>query len=650
MMKNTLWVMSLAVLLTVGAGCPASTPAPDIKDVSVTDTADTADGTAPDTAGEPVGCCAISGVCPLGELCISGVCHVTPGSGCYYDGECSPGQTCNDSELCTTCGPDSTCEAKVGACKYGAGCCNSNGDCGGGERCVEGTCRPKPPAEGTCWDDSHCTGELVCEGGESCPCGVSGCTAEPGYCGTAGVCCSGDQECDGAVCVAGACHQAPTAGSCFADTDCDSGKVCAGAALCPCGSEESCKVLTTAGTCLDAADVVCQAHSDCDDGWVCLGGVACGPNLGPNECYLDSHCGLSAICDGGSVCPDGDTTCETPTSKGLCLTLPQVCDNESDCGPGLRCVVPDIFVCPDTDAPTEGICVPEKDEGCWSNNDCPFNLRCASEEICVDPAGCADSHYAGFCDTFPQEGDCCVSHADCASDHECRNNNTTATCPPNATAVCVPKPTLGEECYNYFDCPAGLVCNNAFICACNARCWRSRMGDCALPSEQYCNADTDCGTDSTCARDWECLSNPCYNTNDCALGGKCQADAVGQCWAHHQCESGQFCKGLKVCPSNTTCPQNDEAGSCAPKDDVGACCDSYYACAPGTRCVSAASNTECKLDVSSTCVPLTVFNQTCFTDEDCAESRKCDGQTVCACGQQDCTPAEGTCVLKGIGE
>jgi len=631
--------------------CPSNDPPPTSPDVTAPDvTTDAADTTADaDTGpGEQEGCCDITGVCALGEICIEGVCHPAPNSGCYFDGACNPGQTCQDAERCTTCGPDSSCNPVVGECLYGAGCCNADSECGAEEVCAEGVCRTRPTGEGACWTNAQCDAGLVCEGGDSCPCGVSGCTATPGYCGLAGACCLTDKECGDGVCVAGSCQEKPAAGSCFADSDCTDGKICAGAALCECGST-SCKVPTTPGTCLDAAEVVCQTHNDCDDGWICLAGVACGVQVTPEQCYLDAHCGPTGQCDGGVVCPQGET-CEAPTQKGLCLTKPVACTTDSECKPGLRCAIPDTYYCPGEDDPVEGVCVPELDEGCWNNDDCSGQLRCASEFICTDPEGCAEPHKAGFCFIYPIEGDCCVSHRDCGPGFQCRNNNTTETCPPNATAVCVPEPVIGETCYNYFDCPAGLVCNNAFICACNARCWRSMMGDCELPSEQFCNANTDCGTDSTCARDWECLFNPCFNTQDCALGGKCQKDKPGQCWSHYDCEADHYCKGLAICPSNTTCPQNDEPGVCAPEEEAGACCNSYFACGDGTRCVSAATNTECVLDVSSTCVPFTQFNVTCYSDEDCADSRYCEGQVVCPCGAEDCTPQEGNCVLKGIGD
>ena len=102
------------------------------------------------------------------------------------------------------------------------------------------------------------------------------------------------------------------------------------------------------------------------------------------------------------------------------------------------------------------------------------------------------------------------------------------------------------------------------------------------------------------------------------------------------------------CPADATCPEVDKPGLCAPEEEAGGCCDSYFACGTGLRCVSAVSKTSCKLDVSAICVPFGVFNSACYTDEECSPNRECSGQQMCACGLEGCDtpPKPGNCVLK----
>ena len=243
---------------------------------------------------------------------------------------------------------------------------------------------------------------------------------------------------------------------------------------------------------------------------------------------------------------------------------------------------------------------------------------------------------------------CCDSHLDCDPEFECRNSNTSFTCPPTSTAVCLPKPEFGLTCWNYKDCPDSQVCIKARLCACGARCFKSSRGFCEPASQQNCNADIDCGSNYSCARDLECVVNPCFSTNDCPLGGMCKPDVPGSCWTHQECGDGNYCKGLRICPSDATCPEDDKPGMCAPEEEKGGCCDSYFACGVGLQCISAVSKTGCKLDISAVCVPYGVFNTDCYTDDDCSPNRKCEGQSICACGLEDCnTPvAAGKCVLK----
>jgi hypothetical protein len=436
-------------------------------------------------------------------------------------------------------------------------------------------------------------------------------------------------------------------GACYSDVDCEGNKVCAGAYICPC-NDATCIVPSTPGVCIPAEGACCIDGSDCAQTALCVAGEACEPAPGGNQCYLDPHCGPGRVCSGADLCGCEDL-CPTGASvAGTCRTLVSTCKKDVDCGVGLVCATPDQAWCPDKPNPVNGVCVPEVDEGCWNADDCKGDERCAAEVICTDLAGCSQPNTPGFCLPYPLKGDCCDSHLDCEPGMECRNSNTTVTCPPTTSAVCLPAPKYGEDCWNYLDCPSGQACNKAWICACNARCGKSHEGWCGSMMGQGCHTDVDCGTGYTCVRDEQCKLNPCYNSAECPTAGTCKSNINAYCWSNNSCGGGQYCDGLRVCPVDTTCEDPDQPGVCAPLEQIGECCDSYKACEAGGRCISAVNGTGCILDVSSICVPYVQFNITCFSNDDCEPSRECQGAALCPCGLAGCDdpPAPGSCVLK----
>jgi len=647
----------LGVVLTI-ASC--SSEGPNATADAAADADAGADASQPDGTHEAdtgPGCCS-PGTCAPGQRCLQGRCHTVPGEGsCLLDDDCRPGQVCDEPTVCAC--DDEACEPNPGRCLYPPPCCNADDECAGDgttKVCFEGRCEATAP--GTCWDDRQCPDGQVCEGVTSCPCGLSpgdpGCEGEaaPGYCALPGACCAGDAECGpGGACVAGGCVPKPSPGRCFADADCGAGEVCAGAYECACDGDGPCAVSTTPGWCLAPGEAACTRADQCGEARLCVaheGGALCVPVPPPEGCYEDANCGAGRTCYGATWSGDGAGPGAAPT-PGVCHTETRACQDDAGCGPGMRCVLPDRGWCAAPGVapapPAQGLCVPLTDDGCWAKGDClPFE-RCTGEVICDDPAGCDAPNHAGYCTNPPLEGDCCTSHQECGPGYECRNADTTMTCPPMDTATCLPVPDYGDSCWNFMDCPTGMVCNRVFVCPCNARCWRSREGACELASEQFCNSNIDCGGEYTCARDLECLFNPCISSDDCGLGGKCHLTLPGQCWSHAECGDGNYCKGLSLCPSDTTCPDNDQPGQCAPQEEAGACCQSYFACGPGLRCLSTVTKTECELDPSSVCVPFGTFNQDCFSDADCAANRKCVGAKVCPCGVSSCTdpPQAGSC-------
>ncbi len=639
--RALLAVSLIAAFLSAGCGSDTD-PAEDTSaDTTVADTQ--ADTQVEDTAEDGTRCCPL-GVCAQGQSCVAGACLPTLGIGqCYYDGECDAGQVCNGATACG-CG-DIDCTPRAGSCGYPAGCCNTSGDCDGSERCIEGRCLEQPPS-GECYTDSSCSAGEVCEGATSCPCGVDGCEAAPGVCGIEGVCCKTDGECGpGGVCRHGGCVEAPTSGQCYGDDDCSGSDVCHGAARCPCGAD--CSIATSPGVCGAAGSLCCAADSDCLGGEICVEGRGCVPSpsvLAEDDgCYVDGHCGHGRVCLGAELCECGDASCEMVA--GNCWTGHQPCVDEGDCGVGLTCRIVDPLYCPGAGEPTEGLCVPEADGGCWATDECHQDLRCGEEEVCLDPQGCDEPNVKGSCLEKVLLRDCCSSHVECEEGTTCRNQNSSVTCPPNSSSVCLSVPELGVTCWNRDDCPEGLVCNRAWICGCNGKCRRSSEGSCEEPT--FCQDNLDCATDELCARDTECINSPCTTTSTCDPGGQCQPIIEGLCWTHSECGDGNYCEGVRVCPPNGDCLVPDAPGECAPRRQLGECCTSHRGCDSGMRCISVAADTACILDFSSVCVPAVASNLACYADEDCGPNQHCAGSQICPCGVESCEgdPIPGTCVV-----
>ena len=630
--------LAVAALLA-GFGCGGDSNTPD--DVTVETDRPAPDVVPqPDTTNAGTECCPL-GVCSLGNVCVAGACLPEPGIGqCYFDGQCAAGQRCDGAESCA-CGA-TDCASVPGQCRYPSGCCNDDAECGGG-RCVSGQCQAAV-ADG-CWVDADCTqASPSCENIAACACGDTTCDAKPGVCGIAGRCCTGDSECGaGQVCRGGACFAAPAADACFEDRDCSGGAVCHGATLCPCGADEdTCTVPTTAGTCLAPDDACCSTASDCDAGNICIEGKACAPAPEDNGCYVDGHCGVGRVCVGAHVCDCGAEGCEMVA--GQCLTTAVPCSDDGDCGAAMVCVIPDPLYCPDAPPPTQGVCVAAVDQGCWASAECHQDLRCASEVVCLDPEGCDEPNVAGECAVDVRLRDCCNSHIECEPGTTCRNQNTSLTCPPSKSAVCLAEPEYGTTCWNLHDCPDGFVCNLSWICGCNGKCYRNRIGKCEQP--KYCQSNLDCGADRLCAKNDECAFSPCTSASTCNIGGRCQLPVADRCWTHAECGDGNYCAGLQVCPSDATCFLPDGPGTCEPRGALGQCCTSYRGCEPGLRCVSVQNKTGCNLDATSVCVPAITAPIECYADDDCDSGQTCSGAVVCPCGVDTCDgpPIAGICV------
>ncbi len=635
---------TFATLFLASCGGEESATSPDTAPEVVTP-----DATTPDAAPErAVGCCP-QGICPTSEACYAGAClPVARGEdACYLAAECAPGQICAGAVTCA-CGE--TCEPTAGRCAWPEGCCNADTDCAAGQRCEGGRCLDAP--RDGCWADGDCAAGRACEGAKVCGCGDSGCESTPGWCALPGVCCVLDAECgpDG-QCLDGRCVAEPAGDSCWRDADCGGAETCRGASTCPCtpgaGDVANCALPSTPVRCEGPDNTCCSADADCGAGELCVEGRGClpRPDVAANSCWVDGHCGAGRVCEGATLCDCNEADCAP--RAGTCRTEVIACNpDSSQCPAGLKCVVPDRAFCPGEASPEEGVCVPLNDEGCWTSDDCNPNVRCGAEVVCLTEGGCEAPNRPGICDTKVRKWDCCNSHRECGPGLECRNQNSSQTCPPSGSAVCVPIPDAGRTCWNYDDCPDGLACQKVVICGCNGRCFFNRIGQCEAPT--FCEADTDCGDFMACARDVECILSPCSSVTTCPFGGTCQERVEGRCWNHETCETGEYCAGLQICPPDTTCAYPDTPGLCAPRADLGECCSSYKGCKPGLRCVSGGLGSSCSLDTTSVCVPATAVGGLCYTDEDCDRSEFCEGEHVCPCGLEGCEgdPRPGRCAAR----
>jgi len=651
-------VMAAAVVAALGA-CGGGSGGQDAGDTRADATTTTDATVAPDTGPATIACCPL-GNCGFGQECVQGAClpeakDTVERRGCYFDGECPSGATCEGETVCGCGIPVADCAGVPGACRYPTGCCNGDGDCGGGQVCVAGQCKAKA-GEGSCWRDAQCDGGQVCEGAVACACGDASCQDRIGRCGIPGTCCGGDHECGEGQCLEGRCLPKArdlAAGACWGDGDCGAGQACLGESLCACtpgaASDASCALPSTPGRCGVAADACCASDADCEGGEICVEGKGCvrKPNRSAtrDECWVDAHCGVGRVCERATLCGCDEAGCSEKI--GRCHTPVVHCEGDAACPVGMRCARPDVGWCPDSpEVRPDGVCVPLEDAGeCWSTDDCAGATRCGGEVVCIDGEGCRAKNLPGMCREKVKIRDCCSSHLDCEDDLECRNNDASLTCPVTQGAVCLPKPVYGESCWNLYDCPEGKTCQRTMVCGCNGKCRWNNMGQCETPL--HCTADIQCGSDSVCAHDTECIVSPCTVATNCPIGGTCQLKIEGACWNHEECGAGEYCAGLRVCPADQVCVAPDQPGVCAPRGAIGECCTSLRGCKSGLRCLSPTQRSGCSADFASVCVPAVTIGNECFGDDDCDNGQRCEGALVCPCGVETCAgePQAGHCVV-----
>lgn len=426
----------------------------------------------------------------IGSHCEPGI----PGE-CEADSDCPAGMAC--TEVCTRpadcaagerCGAESACyrqctpiEPPPAGCLSDAECaegelCAIPPDCGWGcgegeycpmwDRACLGVCVPIEPPPVECYGDADCPEGLRCElrwdlDAECCPPNAF-CAPELPPCG-------------GGVCV----PIEPPPVECYTDEDCGPGMRCEiDWALCPCAPDEPCPMIWPAcgGRCVPDE----EPYPYCDEDADCYPGEHCEP----------IYVAMDSAENGGEAgvpCFDenGDGWCEPPYPYGQCVPdPPPECWSDTDCGPGMMCLLACADVaCPDDDPNCAyvdpycwGQCVP-REEPCATDADCPAGWHC--ELLYGGYEGepgmpCRDEDGDGVCDfddlpygtgvcvQDPPPVEECAADWDCAADERCEIDESWCQwdCGPNMDCLpCLGRCVPIKDCLDDADCPGGTICD-----------------------------------------------------------------------------------------------------------------------------------------------------------------------------------------------
>ena len=254
-------------------------------------------------AGYDFGICLTDGDCPVGSYCdrADGGCYIPAVAECRADPDCRSGFECDFRDSCRPAT---------------AGSCLADGDCPGGELCLENLCTAVTE---TCQFDFQCSAGFSCANNR---CRL--------LCGPDTIC-PGGTACEASLCQ-------PIVGECIDSSECpDLSTNC------------------VEGTCLRRCEEGCNDAIE-----VCDAEGFCRPRTSPDPAAPTPYCRTDADCD-GSICveglcrtecdisvPEPDLICASRDGQvplcgpdNLCYAeseLQSDCRAQSDCGDGENCI------------------------------------------------------------------------------------------------------------------------------------------------------------------------------------------------------------------------------------------------------------------------------------------------------------------------
>lgn len=531
---------------------------------------------------------------------------------CNNDGCCPKGYRCADFGLQKACIPD------AGQCPPIA--CTSNANCGPGESCQSGSCKPQPVARDpktctACSSDSECGGSNKCggftDGKGRC---LQPCAAD-NFCPTGFVCSS---TLGGRFCTPpdGFCP-------CSADTQCLQGEACKGSVCRPAQCRYGC---------------ACAENSHCDTGYQCFqteGGGVCVKPCGSSASFPDgapgSRCTSNGTCTGGAQCfqiGGGQTICMQPCSSS------SPCNNGGQCyrlGGSSFCLCQGSNECRSGQACNKSILGQFGGGACataGSSTQCDTNFECREVaegvSICMPASnggpGAKCGGTAGGCKTGLQ----CVQTAqgsqtgncieDCTADGKCDEGGECVLQATGGTKFC--------GCSNQSQCRTGQKCDmilgSAGVCTTEDSSICNSNGTCEPARGENCN---NCSSDCGCKSGESCQAGICRgaacgnNTCERDLGEDC-----GTCPNDCKCDPGKICQDSR-CVANNACGNNtcerdlgEDCGTC-PNDckcDAGKVCQDSRCVNPPATC----GNGTCDRDKGENCT-------TCIQDCPCPSGQNC---------------------------
>lgn len=559
--------------------------------------------------------CSFDSECPAGSLCVDGTCQasgadvVGPGT-CQTDGDCGASEECLEGrcvgpELCRTdadCVTVSGGRCLGGMCDYLPGRCASDADCPTGYCDLSETvCREVAACSGGCSDGDPCTDD-GCDVDGCWHAPVDDCCQTPGDCDDANPCTADD-------CVESRCSHTPTGDSscCAVNADCDDGDP---TTVDRC-TDNTCRHLlpcTMDGECVDAdpctfdacvsggcenvsLEDCCRADGECDDGDICTTD-SCSDGVCQHD-EVVGCCRADTDCDDGDVCTD-----DSCSAAGECLATPvtNCCGTVADCD--------DDNVCT-TDSCVASRCQHQGVAGC-----------CATAADCNDGDACTtDRCLDGECQHLPAPG-CCDIDADCDDDNLC----TTETCDPDGN--CQYEETPGC-CRSVDDCDDANLCTTD-ICTDN-ECDHLAVEDCCRTAsdcpDQPCH--TAACTDDTCS--YEAIVDCCVDDGDCDDSDVCTVDACGVDGTCVSVASPGCCRNAGECDDENVCTADTCEQNACVHSPVPNCCNGPSEC-PGQPCTTV----DC---VANVCT-YTAIVGCCAEDADCDDGNEltvdvCDEQQIC---------------------